>query len=119
MYHMLSFNTSDGFVAKSDIFHSRLYFHNNKCKSTKKVLTKSILYNISEKVNITTPQDAESKARIYYDACIDSNETIEKLAEKPLLSVIKQLGGWTILPSTMGKPNVWNLQKLTQDVQNT
>lgn len=69
-------------------------------------------------MNISNPADAEAKARIYYDACIDTNETIEKLGEKPLVAVIKQLGGWHILPSTMTKQR-WDLQKLIQDVQNT
>lgn len=75
----------------------------------------------SEKVNTTTASsnDAEAKARIYYDACTDQNETIEKLAEKPLLMIIKQLGGWHILPSTMLKHPKWDLQRLVQDVQNT
>lgn len=72
-----------------------------------------------EKVNVTNPADAEAKARIYYDACIDTNETIEKMGEKPLLSVIKKLGGWHILPTTMIKNPKWDLQKLLQDVQNT
>ncbi|KAL0859570.1 hypothetical protein ABMA27_010711 [Loxostege sticticalis] len=71
-----------------------------------------------EKVNISDG-GAESKARIYYDACIDTNETIEKLGEKPLLNVIKKLGGWHILPTTMVKQHKWNLQTLLQDVQNT
>lgn len=72
----------------------------------------------SEKVNITDG-GAEAKARIYYDACIDTNETIEKLGPKPLLGVIETLGGWHILPNTTTKPHKWNLQKLLQDVQNT
>ncbi|KAF9808055.1 hypothetical protein SFRURICE_017227, partial [Spodoptera frugiperda] len=71
-----------------------------------------------EKVNLSNPNDAEAKARIYYDACIDANETIEKLGEAPLLAVIKKLGGWHILPSTMSK-QPWDLQTLVQHVQNT
>ncbi|CAH0764829.1 unnamed protein product [Diatraea saccharalis] len=71
-----------------------------------------------EKVNVTDG-GAEAKARIYYDACIDTNETIEKMGEKPLLSVIKELGGWHILPSTTVQHHKWNLQSLLQDVQNT
>ncbi|CAH0403542.1 unnamed protein product [Chilo suppressalis] len=71
-----------------------------------------------EKVNVTDG-GAEAKARIYYDACIDTNETIEKLGEKPLLSVIKNLGGWHLLPSTAVQNHRWNLQTLLQDVQNT
>ncbi|XP_049881763.1 endothelin-converting enzyme homolog isoform X2 [Pectinophora gossypiella] len=75
-----------------------------------------------EKVNITNPPSAEAKARIYYDACIDTNETIEKQGEKPLVKIIRELGGWhllntTIISSTL-KPPKWNLQRLLQDVQN-
>ncbi|XP_052752968.1 endothelin-converting enzyme homolog isoform X1 [Galleria mellonella] len=72
-----------------------------------------------EKVNTTDNTDAEAKARIYYDACIDTNETIEKLGEKPLVNIIKKLGGWHILPSTMIKQPKFDLQKLLQDVQNS
>ncbi|CAH2060687.1 unnamed protein product, partial [Iphiclides podalirius] len=72
-----------------------------------------------EKVNISDVSDAEAKARIYYDACIDTNETIEKLGEKPLIGIIKKLGGWHILPNTMIKQQKWDLQRLVQDVQNT
>ncbi|KAJ2941005.1 hypothetical protein O0L34_g13132 [Tuta absoluta] len=75
-----------------------------------------------EKVNTSDPTSAESKARIYYDACIDANETIEKLSEKPLVRVIKDLGGWHLLSSTtisnQLKMPKWSLQKLLQDVQN-
>ncbi|KAI5636454.1 peptidase family m13 domain-containing protein [Phthorimaea operculella] len=75
-----------------------------------------------EKVNASDPNSAESKARIYYDACIDANETIEKLGEKPLLKVIKDLGGWHLLNSTTISSQLqtpkWSLQKLLQGVQN-
>ncbi|XP_053618690.1 endothelin-converting enzyme homolog isoform X1 [Plodia interpunctella] len=72
-----------------------------------------------DKVNLSDTSTAEAKARIYYDACIDSNETIEKLAGKPLVNVIKKLGGWHLLSNTMIKQPKWDLQKLLQDVQNT
>ncbi|XP_041983759.1 endothelin-converting enzyme homolog isoform X2 [Aricia agestis] len=71
-----------------------------------------------EKVNISDPSGAEAKARIYYDACIDTNETIEKQGEKPLVSIIKKLGGWHILPNTLISQRKWDLQRLLQDVQN-
>ncbi|XP_068624713.1 endothelin-converting enzyme homolog [Battus philenor] len=71
-----------------------------------------------EKVNISEASHAEAKARIYYDSCIDANEIIEKQAEKPLIAVIKKLGGWHLLPNTVNKTLKWDLQKLTQDVQN-
>ncbi|CAG5037602.1 unnamed protein product [Parnassius apollo] len=71
-----------------------------------------------EKVNISEASGAEAKARIYYDACIDTNETIEKLGEKPLIGIIKKLGGWHILPNTLSKQQKWDMQRLIQDVQN-
>lgn len=71
-----------------------------------------------EKVNVTEPIDAEGKAKIYYDACIDTNETIEQLGGKPLLAVIKKLGGWHVLPNTLIREQKWDFQKLVQDVQN-
>ncbi|XP_022118451.2 endothelin-converting enzyme homolog isoform X2 [Pieris rapae] len=69
------------------------------------------------KVN-TSDGGAEAKARVYYDACVDTNETIEKLGEKPLIGIIKRLGGWHILPNTLVKTQKWDLQKILQDVQN-
>ncbi|XP_045456630.1 endothelin-converting enzyme homolog [Melitaea cinxia] len=78
-----------------------------------------IIRSAIEKINATDPKSAEVKARVYYDACIDTNETIEKLGEKPLISVIKKLGGWHLLPNTLIKQRKWDLQELLQDVQNT
>lgn len=78
-----------------------------------------IIRSALEKVNTTDPGDAEAKARVYYDACIDTNETIEKLGEKPLINIIKKLGGWHILSNTLVKQHKWDLQKLLQDIQNT
>ncbi|XP_050671750.1 endothelin-converting enzyme homolog isoform X2 [Leptidea sinapis] len=77
-----------------------------------------IIRSAMEKVKVANSSGAEVKARIYYDACIDANETIEKLAEKPLIGVIKRLGGWHILPNTLVKQQKFDLQKLLQDTQN-
>ncbi|XP_061380295.1 endothelin-converting enzyme homolog isoform X2 [Danaus plexippus] len=78
-----------------------------------------IIRSAIEKVNVSDKNSAETKARIYYDACIDGNETIEKLGEKPLISVIKKLGGWHLVTNTLVKQRKWDLQRLLQDVQNT
>lgn len=39
---------------------------------------------------------AEEKARIFYEACLDDSKKIEKLGAKPLSSLIKKLGGWSV-----------------------
>ncbi|GBP18634.1 Endothelin-converting enzyme homolog [Eumeta japonica] len=76
-----------------------------------------------EKVNVSNTSGAETKARVYYDACIDANGTIEALGAKPLQAVIADLGGWHLLETNDTKNTTsnsanFNLQKLIQDVQN-
>lgn len=39
--------------------------------------------------NITYTSDAQRKAKIYYQSCLDKNETIEKLSSKPMLDFIE------------------------------
>ncbi|CAK1546700.1 unnamed protein product [Leptosia nina] len=77
-----------------------------------------IIKTAMEKVNASDSNGAEAKARIYFDACVDTNETIERLGEKPLIGIIKKLGGWHILPNTLVRTQKWDLQKMLQDVQN-
>ncbi|KAL4712581.1 hypothetical protein ACJJTC_007597 [Scirpophaga incertulas] len=66
-----------------------------------------------------TEGGALGKARIYYDACMDKNETIEALGEKPLLSVIQNVGGWYLLPNASDGHRKFHLQTVLQEVQNT
>ncbi|KAH9399044.1 Endothelin-converting enzyme 2 [Tyrophagus putrescentiae] len=55
---------------------------------------------------------AELKAKIYYESCLDRNNTLEKLKEKPLQDFIDLIGGWNI--SGGFDVRAWNLQsKLT------
>ncbi len=49
-----------------------------------------------EKPLNTSTSTAETKARKYYIACMDANKTIEKLGAKPLLDLLKDVGGWKI-----------------------
>ncbi|XP_073958611.1 M13 family metallopeptidase neprilysin 3 isoform X3 [Choristoneura fumiferana] len=77
-----------------------------------------IIRSALEKVNVSDKNGAEFKARVYYDACIDTNETIEKLAEKPLVAVISKLGGWHLLNSTLNDTKEFDLQVMLQDIQN-
>ncbi|XP_063542862.1 endothelin-converting enzyme homolog isoform X1 [Cydia strobilella] len=95
-----------------------------------------IIRSALENVNISDKNGGEYKARVYYDACIDTNETIEKLAEKPLVDVINKLGGWHLLDNNKNsltnstKNNTilsnatkdtikdFDLQELLQNIQN-
>nr|XP_027199994.1 endothelin-converting enzyme homolog isoform X2 [Dermatophagoides pteronyssinus] len=56
--------------------------------------------------------DAERKAKIYYDSCMDRNKIIEKLKAKPMQEFIDLIGGWNI--SGGFDVQAWSLQsKLT------
>ena len=46
------------------------------------------------------PEDAEEKAKIYFASCMDENKTIASLGAKPLLNLLKQLGGWQVIART-------------------
>jgi len=33
---------------------------------------------------------------MYYESCLDVNDTVETLGSKPMLELIQKLGGWNI-----------------------
>lgn len=47
---------------------------------------------------------------------MDSNDTIEQLGAKPMLDLLRQIGGWNITNSGFNV-NTWSLQKVLQVVQ--
>ncbi|XP_018323598.2 endothelin-converting enzyme homolog isoform X2 [Agrilus planipennis] len=60
---------------------------------------------------------AEQKAKLYYESCLDVNDTIEELGAKPLVNLIKKLGGWNITNSNFNVSS-WTLQNAMQILQN-
>ncbi|KAL0277066.1 UNVERIFIED_CONTAM: hypothetical protein PYX00_004479 [Menopon gallinae] len=66
----------------------------------KRILENPITYFKSE---------AEKKAKMYYESCLDSNETTEHLGAQPLLDLLKDIGGWNV----SGEFNIskWSLQE--------
>jgi hypothetical protein len=62
--------------------------------SNKTIPTKSI--NLLADLNLVNK--AELKAKMYYESCMDIDGTIESLAGKPMLELIKKyFGSWPIL----------------------
>ncbi|XP_054159302.1 endothelin-converting enzyme homolog isoform X2 [Oppia nitens] len=59
---------------------------------------------------------AERKARIYYDSCVDKNETIERLGHKPLQEFLDDINGWNI--SGKFDVNKWDFQQTIQLLHN-
>lgn len=72
----------------------------------------------SERPINSSQSDAEVKAKLYYQSCMDANKTIEKLGSKPLEDLIKKFGGWTISNRTgVWSEEKWTLQKAVEDMK--
>lgn len=61
----------------------------------------------------TSTSTAETKARQYYRSCMDEDKLIEKMGDKPLQDLLRDLGGWNI--STRWEPTcvracVWSMR---------
>ncbi|CAH1399078.1 unnamed protein product [Nezara viridula] len=75
-----------------------------------------VVKNALEKPFNELKSKSEKKAKLYYMSCMDANETIEALGAKPMLDLLKEVGGWSIA----GPFNIenWNLQQSLQILQN-
>lgn len=75
-----------------------------------------VVKNALEKPFDELKSKSEKKAKLYYMSCMDANETIETLGAKPMLDLLKEVGGWSIA----GPFNIenWNLQQSLQILQN-
>lgn len=60
---------------------------------------------------------AEQKAKMYYESCLDVNDTIEELGAKPMLQLLRELGGWNVTDSGFNVTK-FGLQATLQKVQN-
>ncbi|KAK9745200.1 Peptidase family M13 [Popillia japonica] len=65
----------------------------------------------------TLKSKAEQKAKLYYESCLDLNETIENLGAKPMLDLLVKIDGWNISKSNFSAAGC-NLQKTLQIIQN-
>lgn len=53
---------------------------------------------------------------MYYESCMDPDEIIEKLGAKPMLTMLKDIGGWNNTTVNFTK---WSLQKVLQKLHNS
>ncbi|CAH1118459.1 unnamed protein product [Phaedon cochleariae] len=65
----------------------------------------------------TLKSKAEQKAKMYYESCLDVNDTVETLGAQPMLDLLIKLGGWNITDSGFNI-TTWTLQNITQTIQN-
>lgn len=78
----------------------------------------NVITKISDKADGHLKSKAEQKARSYYESCLDVNDTIEELGPKPMLDLIKKLGGWNVSMSSDFSITSWNIQNILQTIQN-
>jgi membrane metallo-endopeptidase-like protein 1 len=85
-----------------------------KLEQQNQLVVKNVLEkNITDYVSV-----AEKKAKMYYESCLDADETMEKLGSKPMLQLLKDLGGWSVTETSFNVKK-WTLQKILQKLHNT
>lgn len=75
-----------------------------------------VVKNVLERPMDTFKSEAEQKAKLYYKSCLDEDEVMEKLGAKPMIELIKALGGWNVT-KTGFVVEKWSLQRTLQIVQ--
>lgn len=79
-----------------------------------------VIKNVLERPITMFKSKAEKKAKLYYESCLDENETIEKLGASPMLKLIRDIGGWNVTSNSTNKFNVtdWSLESTLKVLQN-
>jgi neprilysin len=77
-----------------------------------------VLKIVLEKNETIFKSNAERKAKMYYESCLDNDETMEKLGAKPMLSLLREIGGWGVTDESFNVKN-WTLQKTLKKLHNT
>lgn len=76
-----------------------------------------VVKNVLERPIADLKSKAEQKAQLYYQSCLDDDETMENLGAKPMIVLINEIGGWNVTDSNFNITN-WSLQKTLQTLQN-
>ncbi|XP_070502213.1 endothelin-converting enzyme homolog isoform X4 [Chironomus tepperi] len=77
-----------------------------------------VVKNVLEKNESYFKSTAEKKAKKYFESCLDTDETMEKLGAKPMLTLLKDIGGWSVTDPNFSVKK-WTLQKVLQKLHNT
>ncbi|KAL1501599.1 hypothetical protein ABEB36_006896 [Hypothenemus hampei] len=65
----------------------------------------------------TLKSKAEKKAKMYYESCLDTNETVESLGSQPMIDLITKIGGWNITTKNFTIKS-WTLQNSLETILN-
>lgn len=77
-----------------------------------------VVKNVLERNISDFKSTAEKKAKMYFESCLDTDETMEKLGAKPMLQLLKDIGGWSVTDPNFSVKK-WTLQKVLQKLHNT
>lgn len=79
-----------------------------------------VIKNVLDRQLDSFKSKAEKKAKMYYESCLDENETIEKLGAKPMLKFLRDIGGWNVTANVTNPFNVtaWSLETSLKILQN-
>ncbi|XP_060561809.1 endothelin-converting enzyme homolog isoform X3 [Ruditapes philippinarum] len=77
-----------------------------------------VMKRVIERPINSTQSDAEIKAKLYYQSCMDKNKTISVLGSKPLENLVRLFGGWAISNRTgVWDKTKWTLQKALEKMK--
>lgn len=65
----------------------------------------------------TFKSEAEKKAKIYYESCLDRNDDLEQLGAKPMVEFLWKIGGWNVTHTGFNKAK-WSLGNTLKLLQN-
>lgn len=76
-----------------------------------------VIKNVLERPLSAFKSKAEKKAKLYYESCMDADETMEKLGGAPLVTLLRQVGGWNVTESGYNH-SAWSLRQSMKVLQN-
>jgi len=76
-----------------------------------------IIRNVLEKPAKSFKSNAERKAKVYYESCLDADEHMEKLGAKPMNDLLLQIGGWNVTKSGYNVAN-WTMARTLKTLHN-
>lgn len=76
-----------------------------------------VIKNVLERDLSQFKSKAEKKAKLYYESCLDNEEIMEKLGAKPMMDLLKEIGGWNVTDKNFNISK-WSLQDVLQKVHN-
>ena len=61
--------------------------------------------------------EAERKAKVYFESCLDSDGRREAVGAKPLLALLDELGGWNVSNASFNVDG-WDFQRTIRLIHN-